>query len=103
MFVYSVIGFPIGGGWATFHREYKRRKNAEKQQKKLDSEIALFSKEKENREELNPKELQQTMKELLKFDTINEENKSLVFKLIDKIIIDDDIINIKYKFNNLEL
>ena len=75
----------------------------EKQQKKLDSEIALFSKEKENREELNPKELQQTMKELLKFDTINEENKSLVFKLIDKIIIDDDIINIKYKFNNLEL
>ena len=43
------------------------------------------------------------MKELLKFDTINEENKSLVFKLIDKIIIDDDIINIKYKFNNLEL
>lgn len=32
MFVYSVIGFPIGGGWATFHREYKRRKNAEKQQ-----------------------------------------------------------------------
>lgn len=35
MFVYSVIGFPIGGGWATFHREYKRRKNAEKQQKKL--------------------------------------------------------------------
>lgn len=75
----------------------------EKQQKKLDSEIALFSKEKENREELNPKELQKTMKELLKFDTINEGNKSLVFKLIDKIIIDDDIINIKYKFNNLEL
>lgn len=35
MFIYSVIGFPIGGGWATFHREYKRRKNAEKQQKKL--------------------------------------------------------------------
>lgn len=75
----------------------------EKQQKKLNSEIGLLSKEKENREEFNPKKLQQTMKELLKFDTINEENKSLVFKLIDKIIIDDDIINIKYKFNNLEL
>ena len=32
MIVYSVIGFPMGGGWATFHKEYKRRKNAEKQQ-----------------------------------------------------------------------
>lgn len=35
MFIYSVIGFPISGGWATFHKEYKRRKNAEKQQRKL--------------------------------------------------------------------
>ena len=35
MLVYSVVGFPMSGGWATFHREYKRRKNAEKQQKKL--------------------------------------------------------------------
>lgn len=26
MIVYSVIGFPMGGGWATFHKEYKRRK-----------------------------------------------------------------------------
>ena len=43
------------------------------------------------------------MKNLLEFDTINEENKSLVFKLIDKIIIDDDKINISYKFNNIEL
>ena len=52
---------------------------------------------------LTSKELEETMKQLLKFDTINEENKSLVFKLIDKIIIDDDKITIKYKFNNLEL
>ena len=43
------------------------------------------------------------MIKLLEFDTINEENKSLVFKLIDKIIIDDDKINISYKFNNIEL
>lgn len=35
MFIYRVIGFPMDGGWATFHREYKRRKNAEKQQSKL--------------------------------------------------------------------
>lgn len=35
MFVYSVIGFPLSGGYATFHKEYKRRKNAEKQQMKL--------------------------------------------------------------------
>lgn len=35
MLVYSVVGFPMSGGWAIFHKEYKRRKNAEKQQKKL--------------------------------------------------------------------
>lgn len=38
------------------------------------------------------------MNEILKFDTITEENKSIVFKLIDKIIIDDRNISIKYKF-----
>ncbi len=75
----------------------------EKQQKQLNSEISLLSKEKENVEEFNPKQLVETMKNLLEFDTINEENKSLVFKLIDKIIIDDDKINISYKFNNIEL
>lgn len=75
----------------------------EKQQKQLDSEIALFSKTKEKKEKFNPKELQETIRKLLEFDTIKEENKSLVFKLIDKIIIDDDKINISYKFNNIEL
>lgn len=72
----------------------------EKQQKQLDNEIAMFSKTKENEQKFNPKELQEVMIKLLEFDTINEENKSLVFKLIDKIIIDDDKINIIYKFNN---
>ena len=38
------------------------------------------------------------MEELIKFDTINYDNKSLVFKLIDRIIIDDKTININYKF-----
>ena len=52
---------------------------------------------------LNHKQLEDVMKQLLKLDTINEENKSLVFKLIDKIIIDDNKITIKYKFNNIEL
>lgn len=75
----------------------------EKQQKQLDNEIAPLSKTKEKKEEFNPKELQEVMRKLLEFDTINEENKSLVFKLIDKIIIDDDKINISYKFNNIEL
>lgn len=35
MFIYSVVGFPMSGNWATFHKEYRRRKNAEKRQKKL--------------------------------------------------------------------
>ena len=67
--------------------------------------ISAISKNKEcvQDSKLTSKELEETMKQLLKFDTINEENKSLVFKLIDKIIIDDDKITIKYKFNNLEL
>lgn len=75
----------------------------EKQQKQLDSKISLFSKAKENIQEFNLEQIEETMRELLKFDTINEENKSLVFKLIDKIIIDDDKINISYKFNKIEL
>lgn len=75
----------------------------EKQQKQLDNEISMFSKEKEKVQEFNPKQIEETMKHLLEFNTINEENKSLVFKLIDKIIINDDKINISYKFNNIEL
>lgn len=35
MLVYIVVGFPLDGGWATFYKKYKRRKNAEKRQKKL--------------------------------------------------------------------
>lgn len=75
----------------------------EKQQKQLDTEISLISKVKENEQVFNPKQLEEIMKKFLEFNTINEENKSLVFKLIDKIIIDDDKINISYKFNNIKL
>ena len=67
--------------------------------------ISAISKSNENIQDLrlNHKQLEDVMKQLLKFETINEENKSLVFKLIDKIIIDDNKITIKYKFNNIEL
>lgn len=44
------------------------------------------------------KQIKDIAKKLLTFDEINEENKSLVFKLIDKIVIDDKNISIKYKF-----
>lgn len=73
----------------------------EKQKKDLYRKIDTISKDKESKEEIKQtsKQLEETMKQLLKFDTINVENKSLVFKLIDKIIIDDDKVNIKYKFN----
>ena len=47
---------------------------------------------------INVKQMIIIMNGLLKFDTITEENKSIVFKLIDKIIIDDRNITIKYKF-----
>ena len=80
-------------------------KKYEKQKKEIDIKISTISKSNKNTQELklNQSQLENVMKQLLKFDTINEENKGLVLKLIDKIIIDDDKINIKYKFNNLEL
>ena len=80
-------------------------KKYEKQKKEIDMKISTISKSNKNTQELklNQSQLENVMKQLLKFDTINEENKGLVLKLIDKIIIDDDKINIKYKFNNLEL
>ena len=43
--------------------------------------------------------LEKAMKKLLKFDEINEENKGILFKLIDKIIIKNKEIVIQYKFN----
>lgn len=43
-------------------------------------------------------EIKETMKELLTFNSISEENRSIIFKLIDKIVINDKDISIKYKF-----
>ncbi len=80
-------------------------KKYEKKKKEIDMKISTISKYRENIQELKlkHKQLEDVMKQLLKFDDINEENKSIVFKLIDKIIIDDNRITIKYKFNNIEL
>jgi len=44
-------------------------------------------------------EFENIMKQILSFETINEKNRSLVFKLIDRIVIDDNIVKVKYKFN----
>ncbi len=48
---------------------------------------------------IKQKELKNIMKAILTFKEINENNKSLVFKLIDKIIINDKDISIQYKFS----
>lgn len=39
------------------------------------------------------------IKELLEFNKLNDENISLVFKVVDKIVIDDKNVNINYKFS----
>lgn len=71
----------------------------EKEKKEYDKNLkkARMKTEKDN-EGISREQFSIIMAELLKFDTITQENKSLVFKLIDKIIIDDRNISIKYKF-----
>lgn len=39
------------------------------------------------------------IKELLEFNELNDKNISLVFKVVDKIVIDDKNVNINYKFS----
>lgn len=78
-------------------------KNYEIQKKECDSKIKMFEKEQNDNifseQDVNKEDIKKTMKELLSFDTLGEENKSIIFKLIDKIIIYDRDISIKYKFN----
>lgn len=71
----------------------------EKEKKEYDKNLrkAKMKTEKDN-EGISREQFSIIMNELLKFDTITEDNKSIVFKLIDKIIIDDRNISIKYKF-----
>lgn len=74
----------------------------EKENKEYDKNLrkAKMKTEKDN-ESISREQFSIIMNELLKFDTITEENKSIVFKLIDKIIIDDRNISIKYKFKTV--
>lgn len=77
-------------------------KKYEKQKKEYEKEIQKHEREKSDNIEnnnINREEFETIMKNILEFKEINQENKSLVFKLIDKIIIDDKDINIKYKFD----
>ena len=48
---------------------------------------------------MKQEEIRNIIREILSFKEINEDNKSLVFKLIDRIIIDDKNIYIHYKFD----
>lgn len=52
----------------------------------------------EKNNSLNYETIKKSIKELINFDNITENSMSLVFKLIDKIIIDDKDIKINYKF-----
>ena len=71
----------------------------EKEKKEYDKNLrnAKIKTEKDD-EGISGEQFSVIMNQLLKFDRITEENKSIVFKLIDKIIIDDKNISIKYKF-----
>ena len=74
----------------------------ENQKKTYEKEIQRYKKEEieeKGIKKLNKDECEKIMKEILEFKEINQESKSLLFKLIDKIIIDDKDIIIKYKFN----
>lgn len=74
----------------------------ENQKKMYEDEIKRYKEEELGDSEIsniNKEEFETTMKEMLEFKEINQENKSLIFKLIDKIIIDDKDVMIKYKFD----
>lgn len=75
-------------------------KKFEKEKKEIENKIKTIEQENntEKNDILNNTTIKTLMKELIKFDSITENNVSLVFKLIDKIIIDDRDIKINYKF-----
>ncbi len=49
--------------------------------------------------DIKSEKIKNIVKDILAFNEINENNKSLVFKLIDKIVIYDNDISIHYKFS----
>ena len=73
----------------------------EDEKKECDTKLKLLEDKQNNiisKPTTDEKQIKEIAEKLLTFDEINEENKSLVFKLIDKIVIDDKNISIKYKF-----
>lgn len=77
-------------------------KKYEKQKKECEEKIILLEKKNKNeivKKDVNKEDLKKAMNKILRFDEINDKNSSLVFKLIDKIIIDDKDIHIQYKFD----
>lgn len=75
-------------------------KKFEIEKKEIEKKIEELEETKNNEDKqfLDNKTIKVLMKELIRFNTITENNISLVFKLIDKIIIDDKNIKINYKF-----
>ena len=76
-------------------------KKYETQKKEFEKKFEnIKSEEKSGKQEegITKKDLEATMNYLLDFKSIDDDNVSLVFKLIDKIIINDNKIKINYKF-----
>lgn len=66
----------------------------EEQKQQLESDIKRYK-----IEVPNIKQNSDLIKELLEFNELNDENINLVFKVVDKIVIDDKNVNINYKFS----
>ena len=77
-------------------------KKYEKQKKEYERKMEIYKQECDKTDKkiiIGNNEFKENMKKIMSFNEINDASKSLLFKLIDKIIIDDRNINIKYKFN----
>lgn len=75
-------------------------KKYEEQKKECETKLEMLNNSQSKKENIiNQKQIKYTANKILSFDEINEKNKNLVFKLIDKIIIDDKDITIQYKFD----
>ena len=76
--------------------------NYEKQKKKYKDEIQEYKNKEISSNEINNmdrNEFEESMNKVLRFTEINQDSKSLIFKLIDRITIDNKDVTIKYKFN----
>lgn len=76
-------------------------KKYEREKKECDRKIDTFEKTQNSiipEKDENREKIKETMKESLTFNSISDENRSLMLKLIDKIVINDKDISIKYKF-----